>query len=161
MHVCKINWANTFYHSWYTFNFESAYKKPHFIKVAILSDLSLVLSYCGCRERGNKVDAILYGRYIIYKIVKTSHLKNYLTLLPTLFLELLCRYEQLNALSYLHIFWLNFHKDNYSFLHPLLLFGKQIFEKTLPRGKECFISAWGEDSDKNLVEGFHWGEGHV
>ena len=143
MHVCKINWANTFYHSWYTFNFESAYKKPHFIKVAILSDLSLVLSYCGCtgrerereRERDNKVDTILYGRYIIYKIVKTSHLKNYLTMLPTLFLQLLCRYEQLNVLSYLHIFWLDFHKANYSFLHPFLLFGKHIFEKTLRGGK--------------------------
>ena len=56
------------------------------------------------RERDNKVDTILYGRYIIYKIVKTSHLKNYLTMLPTLFLQLLCRYEQLNVLSYLHIF---------------------------------------------------------
>ena len=65
-------------HSRYTFNFESAYKKPSPIKVAtFFSYVILVSSYqlCKAKEKIKLIPYYLYNRYFIYKIVKISHLK--------------------------------------------------------------------------------------
>ena len=43
------------YHSWYTFSFDSAYKKPPLIKVAISSGVILVLSYRGYKQKTIKL----------------------------------------------------------------------------------------------------------
>ena len=62
------------YHSWQTFNFESTYKKPPFIKVAIFSDIILVSNYHGCKEEAiNLIPQYLID--IIHKLVKPSHLE--------------------------------------------------------------------------------------
>ena len=53
-------------------SFESAYKKPPFIKKAIFSDVILVSDYHGCK--GETIKFILYYIIdIIYKTVKPSH----------------------------------------------------------------------------------------
>ena len=63
------------YHSWYTSNFETTYKKPPFIQVAIFFDVDLVSNYHGCK--GEAIKLIPYYMIdIIYKTVKPSHLKN-------------------------------------------------------------------------------------
>ena len=55
-------------------NFESTYKKPPFIKVAIFSDVILVSNYHGCKEEvANKLNTTLFD--IVYKVVKSSHLE--------------------------------------------------------------------------------------
>ena len=71
-----VNYANTtlfisfLIHS----NFESAYKKPPFNKVAIFSDVILVSNHYGCK--GETIKFIpYYLTDIIYKTVKPSHLK--------------------------------------------------------------------------------------
>ena len=59
------------------------------------------------------------------------------------------------------IFWLNFDRENQSFLRSLCYRGKQILEKTLSMSNEQFLSAWqverDEGDDKNLGESIHWG----
>ena len=59
-------------HSWYTFNFECAYKKPSFIKVTVFfSDAILVSNYQQSnRETMKLLSYYLYDRYFIYKTVK-------------------------------------------------------------------------------------------
>ena len=58
----------------YLFIFESTYKKPPFIKVAIFSDVILVSNYHGCKEEViNLIPHYLID--IIYKTVKPSHLE--------------------------------------------------------------------------------------
>ena len=58
----------------YLFIFESTYKKPPFIKVAIFSDVILVSNYHGCRREAiYSVPHYLID--IIYKTVKPSHLE--------------------------------------------------------------------------------------
>ena len=44
-----INLANTIYHSYQTPNFESTYKEPPFIRLALFSDIVLVSNYHGCK----------------------------------------------------------------------------------------------------------------
>ena len=82
---------------------------------------------------------------IIYKTVKLSHLKK---------LQIIQNMKP-NVSSHLHIFWLNFNKTNYSFLHLFLLFGKQIFERMVPGAMS--ISFCLERDDKNLGTSFEWG----
>ena len=56
------------YHSWYTFNFDSAYKKPPLIKVAIFSCVILVLStYRICKQKAIKlIPYYMIDRQIYY-----------------------------------------------------------------------------------------------
>ena len=63
------------YHSWYTSNFETAYKKPPFYHGNyFFSDVVLVSNYHGCK--GETIKLIPYYMVdIIYKTVKPSHLK--------------------------------------------------------------------------------------
>ena len=62
------------YHSWHTFNFDTTYKKPPFIKVVIFSDGVLVSNYHGCKGKAIKLIPY-YMIDIIYETVKPSHLK--------------------------------------------------------------------------------------
>ena len=63
------------YHFWYTSNFETAYRKPLFIKLAIfLMCLALVSNYHSWK--GELIKLIpQYMVDIIYKTLKSSHLK--------------------------------------------------------------------------------------
>ena len=75
--IYKLSQHLFIYHSCYTSNFESTYKKPLFIKVAIFSDVILVSKYHGCKG-GTTNPMQFYMIDIIYKTVKhlkKSHLK--------------------------------------------------------------------------------------
>ena len=64
------------------------------------------------------------------------------------------KYEKPNVPSHLHIFWLNFNKANYSFLHFFPLFGNQIFERMVPGAMSIFFlprTRWQELGDKFWV----------
>ena len=72
--IYKLDQHFFIYHSWYTSNFETTYKKPPFIKVAIFSSVVLVSNYHGCK--GEAIKLISYFMMdIIYKTVRPSHLK--------------------------------------------------------------------------------------
>ena len=63
-------------HSWHTFNFESAYKEPCFIMVAIFFGFNFSNQICKAKEVIKLLPYYLYDdKYFIYKTVKTSHLK--------------------------------------------------------------------------------------
>ena len=58
------------------FHFESTYKKPPFIRVAIFSDVNSISNHHGCK--GETIKLITYClKDIIYKTKKPSHLKKY------------------------------------------------------------------------------------
>ena len=46
------------------------------------------------------------------------------------------KYKKPNVLSHLHIFWLNFDKENHIFLYPFLLLGEINFRKNAAWGNE-------------------------
>ena len=76
----------------------------------------------------------------------TSHLKK---------LQIMQNIKKTFIPSHLHIFWLKFDKENYSFLYPFLLLEKKGFWKN---------AAWGTISnfllprfdEKNLGKSFEW-----
>ena len=102
-------------------------------------------SYHGCK--GDTIKLILHynDRYYLQncKAITFEKIANH------------TKYEKPNVPSHLHIFWLNFNKANYSFLHLFLLFGKQIFERMVPGAMS--ISFCLERDDKNLGTSFEWG----
>ena len=70
--IYKLSQHLFIYHSLYTYNFESTYKKPPFIKAAIFFDAILVSKQHGCK--GETIKLIPYDMIdIIWKIVKSSH----------------------------------------------------------------------------------------
>ena len=74
--IYKLGWHFFIYHYWYISNFESTYKKPLLIKVAIFPDVILVSNYHACK--GEAIKLIPYYMVdIIYKLQSHHHWKSY------------------------------------------------------------------------------------
>ena len=103
------------YHSWQTSNFESINKKPPFIKVATFFWCNFSVKLLWLQRRGNKPNTTLFDRYYSQncKCITFRKITNH------------TRYKQTNIPSHLHIFWVNFNKENHSFLHPFRLGGNR------------------------------------
>ena len=91
IYYISIYYVNIY--SFYTSNFETTYKKPPFIKIAILYDLVLVSNYHGCKGEDNKINTILYDRYYLQscKAITFKKIANHTT------------YKKPNVPSHLHI----------------------------------------------------------
>ena len=63
-----------FYYSWYTSNFETTYKKPPIIKLAIFFWCSFSIKFSWLQRRIDKISTILYDKYYLQNC-KLSHLK--------------------------------------------------------------------------------------
>ena len=122
------------YHSWYTSNFETTYKIPPFIKVAIFfwSSFSIKLSWF--QRRNNKIDTILYDRYYLqnYKAITFEKL------------EIIQNIKNL-IIQVIFIFsdWIVIKQIIVSSTH-FYCWGKQIFKRMLPGGMSNFLlpRAW-------------------
>ena len=103
-------------------NFESTYKNPPFIKVAVFADVILVSNYHGCKE--GIINLIPhYMIDIIYKTVQRSHLEN---------LEII---QNVTKLMFQAIFIFS----DWIFIEQIIasstssVFGETDFQKTLPQ----------------------------
>ena len=117
--ISKLGKQFFIYHTWYTSNFETTYKKPPFINVAIFSWCSFSIKLSWSLGRSNKIYTILYDRYCWQNCKVITFVKN----------SNHTKYKKSNVPSHLHIFWLNFDKANHSFLHLFLLLRETDFRK--------------------------------
>ena len=113
-------------------NFESTYKKPPFINVAIFfwGNFSVKLSWS--QRRGNKLNTTLYDRWYLQncKAITFRKIANN------------TKYKKPNVPSHFHIFWVNFDKENHSFLYPFLLLEETDFQKNSAWNPEWETEAW-------------------
>ena len=122
--IYKLGQHFFIYHSWFTSNFETTYKKPSLIKAALFLWCSLNIILSWLPKRSNKNTVILYDRYYLQNCKAITFQKSHLQ-------------------SHFHIFWLNFDKTNHNFLHFFLLLGEIDFRKNASWGNEWFPSSYG------------------
>ena len=135
------------YHSCYTSNFESTYKNPLFVKVAIFSDLILVSKYHGCKG-GTTKPMQYYMIDIIYKTVKQSHLKNLQIKknINNLMIQVILTFSNWILIKKILIY------SNSSYC-----WGERDFQKNAGCLGDWVISLCLRCDDKNLGESFEWG----
>ena len=138
--IYKLGYNFFIYRTWYTSNFETTYKKPPFIMVAICFWCSFSIKLSWLQRRSNKINTMLYGIYYLQNF-KAINLKK---------LQIIQNIKNL-IFQVIFICSYNFDQANHSFLHPFLLLGEAGLRKN---------AAWGNEYGKWLTLGkerFAWG----
>ena len=144
--IYKLNWHFFGYHSWYSSNFETNYKKLTFIKLPIFFWCSFGIKLSWLQRWSSKINTILYDRCYLQncKTIKFGKTANQ------------TKYKKYNVPSYLHIFLLNFDKKVIVSSPPFRCWGNRLSKEFCLR--KWVISFCLERNDKDIGTSFEWRE---